>query len=151
MRALLDAAGARLPARIVDKIVLSAHGQSGCRRGAQLSLDNLDMAPATLADMHSRRGEPHTYLKASAKKTPAGISGYSFFVDKSPLIDAPPERLARADTTPIRPRSGIWYRSRAEPWIRRETLGLQTENDFVDSITAKTTARNSSPTTTEIR
>ena len=44
LRSLLDTAWPNLPVRIVNKVILSAQGRDGCKRGSAITIDNLELA-----------------------------------------------------------------------------------------------------------
>lgn len=99
LRALLDKAVPQLPARIISQIVLTAHGQRGCKRGSALWLDNLHL----LAD-----GEAGV-LEWTAAEDPSGIEGYSVLIDRSPDSEAPKRITDTVNTRRDEPRHGVWY------------------------------------------
>jgi len=105
LRALLDAAGVRMPERIVDKIVFSANGEDGNVRGATLSIDNFDMTPP--AGGYWRNVEP--MLKWSAAKAQNEIGGYAVVVDQIPTTIPKPEVTHRDTGERMVGRTGVWY------------------------------------------
>ncbi|HEY3324673.1 MAG TPA: PDZ domain-containing protein [Planctomycetota bacterium] len=100
LRKIIDAARPDLPVRIVSKIILSAHGRDGCKRGATLTLDNVD-----LCWQASAGGS----FEWDAEPDPTGIAGYSFRLDQEP--DAAPASVVNCAQTSQRMsgRRGIWY------------------------------------------
>ncbi|MCY3018117.1 MAG: hypothetical protein NTW87_03675 [Planctomycetota bacterium] len=100
LKSLIDAAWPDLPVRIVNKVVLSAQGREGCKRGASITIDNLD-----LARPHAAGGR----FEWLAEADPSGIAGYSYVIDQAPTT-VPPEALtSSAPSAPIGSRTGVWY------------------------------------------
>src|SRR5439155_1160699 len=75
LRRAVDQAMPNIPIRIIDKIMLSAHGKPGCKRGATLLLDNLDLVRANAGGGR---------FEWTAESDPSGIEGYWFAIDQDP-------------------------------------------------------------------
>ncbi|MCZ7643803.1 MAG: PDZ domain-containing protein [Planctomycetota bacterium] len=69
-----------LPVEIASQIILSAHGEPGCKRGSALWLDNLHMLPESGSGC---------WLEWEAEDDPNGIEGYSILIDRRPDTEAP--------------------------------------------------------------
>jgi hypothetical protein len=100
LRRVIDQALPNLPIRIVDKIVLSAQGQPGCKRGATLTLDNMDLA---------RSSGGGARVEWEAESDPSGIEGYYFAINQDPNGADRPLINCVAPNAPLAPRTGVWY------------------------------------------
>ena len=125
LRALLDSAGAKMPARIVNKIVFTAHGEDGCKRGATLSIDNLDMASAGGSGPRGGYGQ----LKFKARESAAGLGGFSYVVDQIPETIPPETVKDRSGEVSLQIRYGVWYAhvracDQAGNWGATQTIRL---------------------------
>jgi len=100
LKSLLDAAWPDLPVRIVSKIILSAQGRDGCKRGAGLVLDNLELSRARC--MGGR-------LEWAAAADPSGIRGYSFVLDQTATTIPPEEINEPRNLVSAGGRMGVWY------------------------------------------
>jgi hypothetical protein len=89
-----------LPVSIISKIRLSAHGQSGCRRGASLWLDNVMLSEA--------EGNGGIY-EWEAGRDPSGILGYSVVIDQTPDTIPPPRRQTESTFDNVVANPGTWY------------------------------------------
>ncbi|HYF50061.1 MAG TPA: DUF6250 domain-containing protein [Planctomycetota bacterium] len=99
LRALIDSVKKDLPVRIVNKIIFSTQGRDGCKRGATLSIDNLDLS-------HEGGHGGRVEWEAS---DPSGIAGYSFVADQSPAT-VPEQRVnAEATAAYVGGVEGVWY------------------------------------------
>lgn len=99
LRTLLENAIPNWPYRLVNKIILSTHGQAGLKRGSSILLDNLDVTGAG--------GSGRFEWKAS--DDPSGILGYATVLDQKPGT-VPPEVVNTLQTVvPAAGRNGVWY------------------------------------------
>lgn len=89
-----------LPASIVSKVRLSAHGQPGCRRGAALWLDNVMLSQA--------EGNGGLF-EWEPSADPSGIPGYSVVIDQAPGTIPPPRRQTPAPSAEVNTGAGTWY------------------------------------------
>lgn len=126
LRALIEAAGVRMPSRIVNKIVLSGNGEDGCRRGATLSIDNLDMVAAGGLSPRGGMG----LLKYKAEAGPIGIDGYSLVFDQNPNTVPPAVLTDRGGETGMQVHYGTWYAhvracDQAGNWGETKTIRLE--------------------------
>jgi len=100
LRKLIDQALPNMPIRIVGKIILSAQGQPGCKRGATLTLDNVDLA---------RSSGGGARVEWEAENDPSGIEGYYFAINQDPNGADNPMINCAAPNAPLAPRTGVWY------------------------------------------
>jgi hypothetical protein len=100
LTALIDAAKPNLEVRIVNKIILSAQGRDGCKRGSTLVLDNLDLTPP-FGDGGSFEWE--------AAPDPSGIAGYAFVLDQNPTAAPPPAITYTGASASVGGVTGVWY------------------------------------------
>ena len=66
--------------RIINKLIFSTQGRDGCKRGAALYVDNLDLTGEGGNGTIEWEAEPHA----------SGIAGYSFSIDENPKTIANP-------------------------------------------------------------
>jgi hypothetical protein len=100
LKSLIDAAWPNLPVRIVNKVILSAQGRDGCKRGSSLLLDNLELSRPRGAGGH---------FEWRAEAGPSGIAGYSFVFDQAATTTAP-ERITETNgEANAGSRTGVWY------------------------------------------
>jgi len=102
LRKVVLAANPNLPVRIINKVILSAHGEPGCRRGAKLILDNVQLVrPA------GGGGE----FEWEAPADPNGVQGYWFELSPEPLKTLGTTISHRPEITraPLDHQRGVWY------------------------------------------
>lgn len=126
LRAMLDKAGVKMPSRIVNKLVLSSNGEDGCKKGATLTIDNLDMAAAGGTAPRGGYGQLHF----KAKPTAAGIDGYSYAVDQEPDTVPPARVMDRSGQVGLQIRYGVFYAhvracDQAGNWGETKTIRLE--------------------------
>ena len=100
LRALIDAARPGLKLRLINKIILTAHGQPGTSRGATLTLDNL-----ILSGPNGGNGS----FEWEAAPDSTGIAGYSFVIDQDPTAQPPPALTAQQPQAYAGALTGVWF------------------------------------------
>ena len=124
LRSLLDAAWPELPVRIINKVILSAQGRDGCRRGSSLVLDNLEISRARCVGGR---------LEWEGERTAAGIAGYSFVLDRNATTTAPEVITHTYGLATAGSAAGVWYAhiracDQAKNWGPTRTLRLDFGN-----------------------
>ncbi|MGD0090854.1 MAG: Ig-like domain-containing protein, partial [Planctomycetota bacterium] len=100
LKSLIDTAWPNLEVRIVNKVILSAQGRPGCKRGSSLVLDNLELSRPMMTGGR---------FEWQAEASPSGLAGYSFVFDQN-AATVPPERFAETgNTAAAGSRTGVWY------------------------------------------
>jgi hypothetical protein len=79
LRSLLAGARVALSARIINQVIFSAKGGSGCKRGSALVIDNFDMCGP----------DDGGNFEWTPQDDPSGIAGYSVKIDREPQTDCP--------------------------------------------------------------
>jgi hypothetical protein len=99
LRGLLERAIPNWQYRIVNKIILSSHAQTGLKRGSSILLDNVDLT--------STGGNGRFEWKTT--DDPSGILGYATVLDQTPGT-LPPETINTMQAAlPAAGNVGVWY------------------------------------------
>jgi hypothetical protein len=99
LRTLINDSGVLLPVRICNKIILSAQGRDGCKRGSTLYLDNFNMTGEGTGTSVEWEAEPHT----------GGVEGYAVLIDQRPNSIPNPVIAREVPNMPCDSYSGVWY------------------------------------------
>ncbi|HYG74517.1 MAG TPA: PDZ domain-containing protein [Planctomycetota bacterium] len=100
LRALVTQALPGLPYRIINKIVLSAQGRPGCKRGSTLVIDNLDL---------SRPNGIGGRFEWTAASDPSGIGGYAVAFTQDGATVPPTSVNLTSPSIPVGVKTGVWF------------------------------------------
>ena len=87
-----------LPIDIATRVMLSAQGREGCKRGATLCIDNVDLF-----------GQNAPGKVEWDATDPSGISGYAFALSQTPTFELAEQISHLVGSANLQWRSGIWY------------------------------------------